>query len=268
MPKILSGAEPAQRIKENIKDSKIRGMTLAIVRVGDNPASAVYVKNKIKDCQECGIPVAEYHLPEDIGIANFCNLITDLGNNNSISGIIVQKPLPADLPDPSDLIPPHKDIDCFNPENVGKMFLGHPAFLPCTPAGIMALLDYYHIDVTGMNCVVIGRSNIVGKPMATLLTAADATVTLCHSKTKDLEFYTKNADLIVCAIGIPKFLKADMIKEGAILIDVGINRSEDGSLCGDIDFDDVYDKCGSITPVPGGVGLMTRAILLQNWSYT
>ena len=265
MPRILYGAEPAKKIKDWIieKIPNKRAM-LAIVKVGNNPASEIYVRNKVKDCEECGFGATVYHLPESVTPLVFTEVIEELNENNLITGIIVQKPLPAGLPNPAGLIDPAKDIDCFTIKNMGKLYQGIPAFQPCTPHGIMLLLEHYGINVTGMNCVVIGRSEIVGKPMAILLTQADATVTLCHSKTRNLEFYTKNADLIVCAIGSPKFLKADMIKEGAILIDVGINRDENGSLCGDIDYDDVYEKCGAITPVPGGVGLMTRAAMLEN----
>lgn len=239
---------------------------LAVIVVGDNAASAAYVKGKQKDCEECGIAFKLFKFAEATTSEALVDVIRSLNNNDLVDGIIVQLPLPAHINSMTVLqaISPAKDVDCFCTDNVGRLAIDGPRFLPCTPLGVIDMLRYYSIDVAGKDCVVIGRSNIVGKPMAAMLTNLGATVTLCHSQTKNLAKYTTEADIVVCAVGKPKFLTADMVKENAIIIDVGINRGQDGKMCGDVDFDAVSRKVAAITPVPGGVGLMTRAALLKN----
>jgi len=239
---------------------------LAVVIVGEDPASKVYVRNKKRACDELGFHSEVYELPADTEQAELNALIDRLNKDENIDGILVQLPLPRHLDEGAVIkrIDPEKDVDAFANENVGKIMIGDPDFLPCTPAGVMVLLERSGIDISGKECVVVGRSNIVGKPMAMLLLAKNGTVTLCHSRTKDLAFHTRRADILVAAIGKPKFIGADMVKEGAVVIDVGINRLEDGSLAGDVDFAAVEPKASYITPVPGGVGPMTITMLMQN----
>jgi methylenetetrahydrofolate dehydrogenase (NADP+)/methenyltetrahydrofolate cyclohydrolase len=239
---------------------------LAVIIVGDDPASQVYVRNKEKACEEIGYKSIVLRHPADETEANLLMSIESLNHNPEIHGILVQLPLPKHLDEEKILmaINPKKDVDAFHPINVGKIMIGNHKFLPCTPAGIMELLKRSNIDVAGKECVVIGRSNIVGKPMSMLLLQANGTVTVCHSKTKDLKEVCKRADIVVSAIGKPKFITADYIKPGAVIIDVGINRDENNKLCGDIDFASVEPIASAITPVPGGVGPMTIAMLMQN----
>lgn len=272
MAKLLSGKVVSMRVKQEIKEEveKLEAMGkktgLAVVLVGEDPASKVYVSNKEKACQEIGICSKMYKLPEDTTEKELLSLINDLNNDDEVDGILVQLPLPKHLDDKViiDNIRPDKDVDAFHPVNVGKIMIGDYDFLPCTPAGIMELISESGVDVDGKNCVVIGRSNIVGKPMSMLLLHKNGTVTTCHSHTKNLKDVTKNADILVAAVGIPKFVKADMVKPGAVVIDVGMDRDENGKLCGDVDFDDVEPIAGAITPVPGGVGPMTIAMLMRN----
>lgn len=239
---------------------------LAVVLVGEDPASKVYVAGKERDCAECGIESFGRRLPAETTEAELLALIGTLNRDPRVDGILVQLPLPGHLREEAVIaaIAPDKDVDCFHPYNVGRMTAGDPVFLPCTPAGVMAMLDEYEIPVRGKRCVVLGRSNIVGKPMAALLTQRDGTVTLCHSRTEDLARYTREADILVSAVGRRGLVTADMVKEGAAVIDVAMNRDESGRLCGDVDFTAVEPKAGWITPVPGGVGPMTRACLMRN----
>lgn len=266
---LLSGKEAAAneklKLSNFIKSLDIHPV-LAVVVVGDNPASAVYVKGKKKDCDECGITCKVFKFNERVEQDELVATISNLNNNDHIDGIIVQLPLPEHISADAVLntISIEKDVDGFCAGNVGMLSIDNQIFVPCTPLGIITLLKYYNIDVAGKDCVVIGRSNIVGKPMAMLLTNLGATVTLCHSKTKNLARHTREADLIVCSVGKHKFLTADKVKEGAIVVDVGINRDKNGKLCGDVDFESVSKKVSAITPVPGGVGLMTRAALMDN----
>lgn len=239
---------------------------MAVILVGDNPASQVYVRNKEKDCQECGIYSAMYHLPESTQEADLLELLDTLNQDPSIHGMLVQLPLPKHI-DPQkviEAIDPRKDVDAFHPTNVGYLTTGMPRFAPCTPAGIVRLLEEYEIDPKGKHCVVVGRSNIVGKPMALLLLAKDGTVTVCHSGTKDLKEQTLQADILVSAVGKTEFITADMVKDGAVVVDVAMNRNDAGKLCGDVDYEKVAEKASYITPVPGGVGPMTRVMLLEN----
>ena len=239
---------------------------LAVVLVGDDPASAVYVRNKHKGCLEVGINSYEIKMPADTSEDALLEKIDELNANPNVHGILVQLPLPKHIGENKviDRIDPNKDVDAFHPENVGKIMLGKYDFLPCTPAGIMKLLEFYKIDPTGKECVVIGRSNIVGKPMAHLLLEKNGTVTVCHSRTQNLSDVTKRADILVVAIGKPEFLTADMVKDGVVVIDVGINRTAEGKLVGDVAFNEVSEKASYITPVPGGVGPMTITMLLKN----
>lgn len=266
---ILSGKEPAAKVREMVRKELVeRAITprLVVVMIGNNPASQAYVNGKKRDCEECGIGFELIHLSENSTQEDVMSLIKGLNASNMIDGILVQLPIPRHLDKDAIIkaIDPRKDVDCFCEENLGRLFLNRPVFEPCTPSGIIDLMSFYDIDVVGKHCVIIGRSDIVGKPLATMLINYGATVTVCNSHTKDLKSITQSADIVVCAVGKPKFLTADMIHEGAIVIDVGINKGEDGKLCGDVDFDDVKDKVGAITPVPGGVGLMTRAALMKN----
>lgn len=253
-----------QSVKEKYSDFTV---TLAVVLVGDNPASQVYVRNKIKACEEVGIRSLSYTFPKDCTQEQLEELINSLAEDKKIDGILVQLPLPSHLDEERalKLIPPSKDVDGFCSENIGKLALNSEEeySCSCTPYGVMMLLESIKYDLKGKNAVVIGRSNIVGKPMAMLLLNADATVTVCHSKTQNLKKICAEADLLVAAIGRPKFVTADMVKEGACVIDVGINRV-DGKLCGDVDFENVKEKCSYITPVPGGVGPMTITMLMYN----
>lgn len=265
---LLNGKELSLKLRQEIRnytDSLVKKPELAVVLVGNDPASQVYVKNKKIACEQCGIINHEFLLSENTTMEQLLTKIDELNNNPNINGILVQSPLPSHL-DENEIIKniaPDKDVDAFHNVNVGKIMTGDFDFLPCTPAGIMALMNEYNIEIEGKNAVVIGRSNIVGKPMSMLLLHKNATVTICHSKTKNLSEITKNADIIVVAIGKSKFLTADMVSENTVVIDVGMNRL-DGKLCGDVDFDNVAPKCSFITPVPGGVGPMTITTLMQN----
>ena len=257
-----------EKTKQKVDELKAKGIeiTLAVIIVGDDPASRVYVNNKKKACENLGIKSAEYALDENVTQSELLSLVEKLNNDDSVTGILCQLPIPKHLDDKEiiNAISPEKDVDCFHPVNVGKLVIGEGKLLPCTPAGIVEMLDYYNIPIEGKNCVVIGRSNIVGKPMSSLLLNRNGTVTTCHSKTENLAAVTSEADILVCAVGKPKFVTADMVKEGAVVIDVGIHRMENGKLCGDVLFDEVEPKCSFITPVPGGVGPMTIAGLMKN----
>lgn len=239
---------------------------LAVIIVGEDPASKVYVKNKHKGCEANAIKSFQYALPEETTMEELLALIDNLNEDAEVDGILCQLPLPSHLDEKEVInrISPDKDVDAFHPVNTGKIMTGDYGFLPCTPAGIMEMLKFYDISVQGKNCVVIGRSNIVGKPMALLMINAGGTVTVCNSKTVDLAAVTRTADILVAAVGKPKFVTADMVRDGAVVIDVGINRTEDGKLCGDVDFENVEKKASYITPVPGGVGPMTITMLLKN----
>lgn len=247
---------------------KEHGITpgLAVVIVGDDPASRVYVNNKKKACAECGIYSEEYALPEETTQEELLSLIDTLNRKSDISGILVQLPVPKHIDETTiiNAIDPKKDVDAFHPINVGKIMVGNFDFVPCTPAGVMELIKESGIEISGKECVVVGRSNIVGKPQAMLLLHQNGTVTICHSRTKDLKEHTKKADILVVAVGIPNFVTGDMIKEGAVVIDVGINRLENKKLCGDVEFESAEKVAGAITPVPGGVGPMTIAMLMKN----
>ena len=270
--KILDGKAVSLKVKESVKvraeELKKFGVepTLAVILVGEDKASQTYVRAKEKACNEYGIKSVAHRLSENTTQPELLALINVLNLDDSIHGILVQLPLPKHIDTNTVLatIDPAKDVDGFHAVNVGKLVSGLDGFVPCTPLGVMEILKEYDIEVAGLNAVVIGRSNIVGKPMANLLLNASATVTITHSKTKNLKEICKNADLIVAAIGKPFFLKADMVKDGAVVVDVGINRLDDGRLVGDVDFDEVAPKCSYITPVPGGVGPMTIAMLLNN----
>ena len=269
MANIINGKEISAAIREEIK-AEVQGMSvrpgLAVVLVGDDPASAVYVRNKSKACAEVGIYSEVYRLPEETGREQLLGLIEQLNQSPLIHGILVQLPLPKHL-DPEEVImaiDPAKDVDAFHPVNVGKIMIGNYDFLPCTPAGVMELLHRSGIEVSGKECVVIGRSNIVGKPQAMLLLHENATVTVCHSKTRNLPSVCRRADILVSAVGKAKFVTADMVRNGAVVIDVGMNRDENGKLCGDVDYEPVSEKASYITPVPGGVGPMTITMLLKN----
>lgn len=272
MATILDGKAVSAAVKQEVKTQvealKQKGISvgLAVIIVGDNPASRTYVNNKKKACAEAGIVSEEYALPESTTQAELLDLIDTLNKKDSIHGILCQLPLPKHLDEKAVIaaINPEKDVDAFHAVNVGHIMIGDYSFLPCTPAGIMEMLKYYNIPVAGKECVVIGRSNIVGKPMAMLLLQQNGTVTVCHSKTVHLAAVTARADILVAAVGIPKFVTADMVKDGAVVIDVGMDRDENGKLCGDVDFDAVAPKASYITPVPGGVGPMTIATLLKN----
>ena len=269
MAKIIDGKALAAQVKAQVREEaeKLpRKPGLAVILVGENPASKVYVNGKEKDCAECGIVSFPYKLPEETTQEELVALIEKLNADEAVDGILCQLPLPKHLDE--DLVinttVPEKDVDCFHPFNVGRMSIGEPVFLPCTPAGVMEMLRAYEIPVAGKRCVVLGRSNIVGKPMAMLLTQADGTVTVCHSRTPDMASFTREADILVSAVGRTGLVTADMVKEEAVVIDVAMNRDENGKLCGDVAFDEVEPKASWITPVPGGVGPMTRAVLMQN----
>jgi len=272
MYKIIDGKLVSQSVKDSVKaevevlKSKGIDVTLAVIIVGDDPASRVYVNNKKKACEYVGFRSLEYALPADTTQQELMALVEELNNRDDVNGILCQLPLPKHLDEKAviEAISYKKDVDAFHAVNVGKIMIGDYDFLPCTPAGVMEMLSYYDIDVTGKNCVVIGRSNIVGKPMAMLLLHKNGTVTITHSRTVDLKNVTNKADVLVAAIGKAKFVGADMVKDGAVVIDVGMNRDENGKLCGDVDFDAVAPKCSFITPVPGGVGPMTIAVLMKN----
>lgn len=273
MAEIINGKLVSQEVRKAIADevkefADKTGVTpgLAVILVGNDPASAVYVRNKHKGCLEAGMNSYQIELPESTTEEELLCKINELNENENVHGILVQLPLPKHINEDNviNAISPSKDVDAFHPANVGKITIGKYDFLPCTPAGIMELLKFYNVEISGKSCVVIGRSNIVGKPMALLLLAENGTVTVCHSRTKNIKEISKNADILVVAIGKPRFVGADMVKEGAVVIDVGINRLPDGKLCGDVDYDAVFDIASMITPVPGGVGPMTITMLLKN----
>ena len=269
---VLDGKTVSAAVKEEVaREVKALNETginscLAVVIVGDDPASRVYVNNKKKACEVCGIKSLEYALPADTTNEELLSLVKELNENDEVNGILVQLPLPKHLDEKLviESIDPKKDVDAFHASNVGKIMIGEYDFLPCTPAGVMEILKYYNIPVEGKNCVVIGRSNFVGKPMAMLLLHANGTVTVTHSRTQNLKDICREADVLVAAIGKAGFVTADMVKEGAVVLDVGINRGEDGKLCGDVSYIEVSEKASAITPVPGGVGPMTIAMLMKN----
>ena len=266
---IMDGKALAKKVRLQVAEQAAalpRQPGLAVILVGDDPASAVYVRNKEKDCQQCGIRSLEYKLSAETSQQALLALIARLNEDPAADGILVQLPLPRHIDSRAVLeaIRPDKDADAFHPENAGRMLTGEPAVWPCTPAGVMELLHEYGISPAGKRCVVLGRSNIVGKPMALLLLRENGTVTVCHSATPDLGEETRRADILVSAVGRPGLIGAAQVKEGAVVIDVAINRTPEGKLCGDVDFDAVAPKASYITPVPGGVGPMTRAILMKN----
>lgn len=269
---IIDGKKIAQNVLESVKKDaeKLNGKgitpSLAVIMVGNNQASKTYVRNKKIACEKAGIKSEEYLLPENASEKEILNLIDKLNATKEVSGILVQLPLPLHLDSKTicERISPLKDVDAFTSKNIGDLFKGDAKFLPCTPAGILEILKHENINLSGKHCVIIGRSNIVGKPLALLLIQNDATVTVCHSKTKNLEEICKLADIVICAVGKEKFLKKEMVKPGAVVIDVGINRDENGKLCGDADFENLEPICSKITPVPGGVGPMTVAMLVKN----
>lgn len=270
--KLLSGKEVATQVKDglrdivNIKKEEGKSFKLCVIQVGDDPASSVYVRNKEKACEYIGIESEVFKLDESAGYYEVMTLIHKLNNDTSVNGILVQLPLPKHFDENEilSLIDPAKDVDGFHQNNVGNLFLGNDTIVSCTPQGIMDILRHYDIDVAGKECVVVGRSNIVGKPMAMLLLKENGTVTICHSKTQNLKEICKRADILICAIGKPKFFNEDYVKDGAVVIDVGIHRMDNGKLCGDVDFDAVKDVVGAITPVPGGVGQTTVSSLMYN----
>ena len=271
MYKLIDGKVVSSAVKEEaarevaILSDKGISVGLAVILVGENPASKIYVANKKKACEQLGIRSYEYLLPETATQDELLELINTLNNEKNVNGILCQLPLPRHMDEKAVIaaIDPNKDVDAFHAVNVGKIMIGDYDFVPCTPAGVMEMLKFYNIDPQGKNCVVIGRSNIVGKPMAMLLLHKNGTVTVCHSRTQNLKEITSSADILVAAVGKAKFVTEDMVKQGAVVIDVGMNRV-DGKLCGDVDFDAVAPKCSYITPVPGGVGPMTIAMLMKN----
>ena len=270
--KIIDGKQVAARCREELKQQvaalRARGIIpgLAVILVGEDPASQVYVRNKHRACEELGIHSEQYTLPADTDRQTLLELITELNGREEIDGILVQLPLPGHLDQKEILsaIDPAKDVDSFHPQNVGRLVIGEYFFAPCTPSGILTLIDSAGVDLTGKECVVIGRSNIVGKPMALMLLHRNATVTVCHSKTRDLPSVTRRADVLISAVGKAGFVTADMVKPGAVVIDVGMNRNQAGKLCGDVDFESVSRVAGYLTPVPGGVGPMTITMLLRS----
>lgn len=272
MATIIDGKAISLQIKDELKERaaalKASGIeiALAVIQVGDNPASCVYVRNKKKGCEYIGIGSLSFELPEETTQEELLALIGELNERADVNGILVQLPLPAHIDEDTVIkaIDPKKDVDGFHPQSVGALCIGQPGFVSCTPAGIIQLLKRSGVEIAGKECVVLGRSNIVGKPMALLLLRENATVTIAHSKTKNLKEVTKRADILIVAVGRPKMVTKDYVKEGAVVIDVGINRDENNKMCGDVDFDDVAPVCSVITPVPGGVGPMTIAMLLNN----
>lgn len=272
MPLLIDGKKISTEIKDELKvtveELKKQGVEtcLAVIQVGDDPASSIYVRNKKRACAYVGIESLSYELPEETTEDQLVKLVKELNENDNVHGILVQLPLPKHIN--ADMIirtiSPDKDVDGFHPESVGRLCIGEPGFVSCTPAGIIQLLKRSGIEIEGKECVVVGRSNIVGKPMSILLLRENGTVTITHSRTKDLKEVTGRADILVVAIGKPKFITADYVKEGAVVIDVGMHRNKENKLCGDVDFDDIKDKVSAITPVPGGVGPMTIAMLMYN----
>lgn len=269
---IIDGKKLAKQIRENLKieceELKEKGINpkLAVIMVGDDKASKIYVKNKSKACNEIGIQYEEYLLDKDINQNELIELIEKLNNDKTVHGILLQSPVPdgLDINEAFRKISPEKDVDGFNPTNVGKLALNQDTFVSCTPYGIMRMFEAYNIDLEGKKVVIIGRSNIVGKPLMQCCLNKNATVTICHSRTKNVKEHVKDADVVISAIGKPEYVTADMVKDGAIVIDVGINRTEDGKIVGDVDFENVSKKASYITPVPGGVGPMTIAMLMNN----
>jgi methylenetetrahydrofolate dehydrogenase (NADP+) / methenyltetrahydrofolate cyclohydrolase len=272
MATIIDGKLISDQIKQELKEkvSQLKNQNiaiqLAVIQVGNDPASSVYGSNKKKACAFVGIDSISYELSSDTTEEELLELIYELNESSTVNGILVQLPLPKSISEERILlaIDPKKDVDGFHPYNVGSMCIGKATYLPCTPAGVIQLLKRSHIDMDGKDCVILGRSNIVGKPMSLLMLQENATVTICHSKTKNLKVVCKKADILIVAIGKPKMITAEYVKEDAVVIDVGIHRDENNKLCGDVDFDDVFASCQAITPVPGGVGPMTIAMLLQN----
>lgn len=269
---IIDGKELARKtrlsLKTEVESLKQNGITpkLAVIMVGDNASSKIYVRNKSKACEEIGIAYEEFLLKEDATMEQLLKVIDNLNNREDVNGILLQSPIPKhlDINKAIQRILPNKDVDGFHPVNIGKLTLNQDCFISCTPYGIMKMLNEYKIDIEGKNAVIVGRSNIVGKPMLHCLLNKNATVTICHSKTKNIKEITKNADILICAIGKSKYITQDMVKEGAVVIDVGINRDETGKITGDVDFKEVKNKASYITPVPGGVGPMTIAMLMTN----
>ena len=272
MPQIIDGKAISTQIKDELKEKVARmkeqgiQVCLAVIQVGDDPASSVYVGNKKKACAYIGIESLSYELPAETTQEELLSMITELNQRKDVNGILVQLPLPVHINEDAVIraIDPAKDVDGFHPQSVGALCIGQPGFVSCTPAGIIQLLKRSGIEIAGKECVVIGRSNIVGKPMALLLLRENGTVTVTHSRTKDLKSVTKRADILVVAIGKPKMITREYVKEGAVVIDVGIHRNENNKLCGDVDFENVAPICSAITPVPGGVGPMTIAMLMNN----
>lgn len=272
MAQIIDGKAISTQIKDELKQKaaeyKANGVNicLCVIQVGDNPASTTYVRNKKKGCEYIGIDSLSYELPESTTEEELLKLIDDLNKDSKVNGILVQLPLPKHINEDKVIkaISPLKDVDGFHPESVGALCIGQKGFVSCTPAGIIQLLMRNNIDIAGKECVVLGRSNIVGKPLSILMLRENATVTIAHSKTQNLKEVCKRADILIVAIGKPLFVNSEYVKDGAVVIDVGINRDENNKLCGDVDYDDVFDKCSYITPVPGGVGPMTIAMLLNN----
>ena len=271
--KILDGKMVSQRVKDELREEvarlkKDKGLVpgLAVIIVGEDPASKIYVRNKKRACEEIGIHSEEYALPEETTQEELLELVERLNHKEDIHGILCQMPLPRHLDEKAviNAISPKKDVDAFHPVNVGKIMIGDYDFLPCTPAGVMELIKESGIDVCGKECVVVGRSNIVGKPMSMLLLHQHGTVTICHSRTKDLQEVCRRADILVAAVGVPELITGDMVKEGAVVIDVGMNRLENKKLVGDVNFAEVSERASAITPVPGGVGPMTIAMLMKN----
>lgn len=258
-------AQIKDELKERVKKENLE-VTLAVIQVGNDPASTVYVGNKKKACEYIGIHSLAYELPEETPEEDLLQLIKELNGRDDVNGILVQLPLPAHMDEDKVIrtISPKKDVDGFHPQSVGALSIGQPGFVSCTPAGVIQLLKRTGVEIDGKECVIVGRSNIVGKPMALLMLRENATVTVCHSHTKDLKEVTKRADILIVAIGKPKFITKEYVKEGAVVIDVGIHRGADGKLCGDVDYDDVAPITYAITPVPGGVGPMTIAMLMNN----
>ncbi|MBR3766753.1 MAG: bifunctional methylenetetrahydrofolate dehydrogenase/methenyltetrahydrofolate cyclohydrolase FolD [Clostridia bacterium] len=270
--KIIDGKKISEELRletaKKIKNRKegLRAPGLAVIIVGDNPASRIYVNNKKKACEACGITSYEYALSESTTEQELLSLINELNNNTEVDGILCQLPLPCHIDENKviDAISPEKDVDGFSPVNTGNLLAGKPCFAPCTPAGVVEMLKHESIEISGKHCVIVGRSNIVGKPAALLMLQENATVTVCHSRTKNLKDMVKQGDIVIAAIGKANFITADMIKEGAVVVDVGINRLESGKVTGDVDFEEVSKIASAITPVPGGVGPMTITMLMQN----
>lgn len=269
MGKRIDGKMISQMVKDELKERvKKEGIdaTLAVIQVGSDPASTVYVGNKKKACEYIGIRSLAFELPEETTEEELLDLVRELNEREDVHGILVQLPLPSHMDEDKVIqtISPKKDVDGFHPQSVGALSIGQPGFVSCTPAGVIQLLKRSGIEIEGKECVIVGRSNIVGKPMALLMLRENATVTVCHSRTKDLKEVTRRADILIAALGKPKFITKEYVKEGAVVIDVGIHRNENGKLCGDVDFDEVEPLASAITPVPGGVGPMTIAMLMNN----